>query len=307
MTRANARDTKAALTIADLNTEIDAEPRVLDVLLGERLGFARPRKIRDIVARNLVELETYGSSAPRRGAYRGKDFTEYYLNEPQALLICMFSNTSRAAEVRKMLIDVFMEYRRGKMEKPVSVQAHERRTSTRVDDAIRLKKNIDRLERATADIQEIADARQPRYLSAMVIDGEPVVVDVSDFDIRLGERAVVVGWSGHLAVEAVSPGETGARSFGARSAFGPSYKGSDGSIYRDGVVIIGKVLERRGPEKSAPAPALPVRYRGRKTLFRDQILQLVDTGKTNREIARETGATYQTVTHWRRWKQDRAA
>ncbi|WHS33224.1 hypothetical protein QLQ09_23495 [Brucella sp. NM4] len=177
MTRANVVDTRRTFTIADLNTEIDDEPRIKDLRLGEGLGFSRPRAIRQIIERNLAELETYGSSATRRGAYRGQPFSEYYLNEGQALLICMFAKTVAAAAVRKALIDVFMEYRRGKVGKPVHVREHDRRTSTKVDDAIKLKRNIDRLETVADTI-----APKPQNVCAMIIDGEPVWVDINKYD-----------------------------------------------------------------------------------------------------------------------------
>ncbi|MBP1875729.1 hypothetical protein J2Z19_005466 [Ensifer adhaerens] len=56
---------------------VNEEPRVLDTDLAERLGYARPRKIRDLIFKHSTELLTYGSIAPTRGAYRGKEFTTY--------------------------------------------------------------------------------------------------------------------------------------------------------------------------------------------------------------------------------------
>ncbi len=53
--------------LSDLNAEFDNEPRIRDILIGERLGYERPRKIRELIEVNLAELEGYGL-APRRGA-----------------------------------------------------------------------------------------------------------------------------------------------------------------------------------------------------------------------------------------------
>lgn len=123
----------ATLSVSDLNTTVNHEPRIHDITLGKALGFARHRAIRQIVERNLAELETYGSVAPHGVAQLRKngathEVVEYYLNEPQALLICMFSKTERAAMVRKEVIDVFMAYRRGILEpKTVEVKSHTRR------------------------------------------------------------------------------------------------------------------------------------------------------------------------------------
>jgi len=109
----------AIISLSDLVTT-DAEPRVLDLRLSEALGFERPRKIRDLITRNMAEIEAHGP-APHRGALVERpqggtvEVTEYWLNEPQALLVCMFARTARAAEVRKNLIEVFMAWRRGQL------------------------------------------------------------------------------------------------------------------------------------------------------------------------------------------------
>ena len=99
---------------------IDGEPRICDVRLGGALGFLHARKIRELIERNLAEIETYGA-APRRGALQARgdrggtqEVAEYWLSESQALLVCMFARTARAAEVRKALIAAFLAYRAGK-------------------------------------------------------------------------------------------------------------------------------------------------------------------------------------------------
>lgn len=296
MAQADCLVTRHRFTIADLNTEIDDEPRVLDVVLGEGLGMAKPADVRRTINSNSRELSLHGeivSQAIKTSARGGRPGTAYYLNEPQALLICMFSNTARAAEVRKMLIDVFMEYRRGQLGTH-HVRAHERRTSAKVDDAIRLKKNIDRLENIVAGVEPAQ-----RVLTAMVIDNEPVVVDVNDFNVPEGERAVVLRHDGSMAVWPVSYIEGGYSGAGKRSAYGPRVPSKHGGTMREGCVIVGRVIERQ-PHTIDHEP----HYRGRKVLFRDDILRLLSTGLTNRQIAQQTGATYQTVTHWRRWAAD---
>jgi hypothetical protein len=104
-----------ALAIADL-TPMGGEPRVLDLKISERLGFWRDLDIRKIIKRNDVELSRYGvlaTVAKTSGEKGGRPTTEYYLNEAQALLICMKSDTEKAADVREQIIKVFMAYRRG--------------------------------------------------------------------------------------------------------------------------------------------------------------------------------------------------
>jgi hypothetical protein len=94
----------------------DGELRVVDLELAEQLGFERPRDIRKLIERNLPELERYGKCATAsHKPDRGFDATEYWLNEPQAVLICVLSKTLRAADVRQEVIEVFMAYRHGRI------------------------------------------------------------------------------------------------------------------------------------------------------------------------------------------------
>lgn len=55
--------TSSTLTL----TPINGEPRVHDLHLAERLGFDRPRKIRDIIKRNHDKLLNFGG-VPHGGA-----------------------------------------------------------------------------------------------------------------------------------------------------------------------------------------------------------------------------------------------
>lgn len=95
----------------------DGEPRVLDLELAERLGFERPRNIRQLIERNLEELERYGRccTVQRRPEEGGHEVTEYWPNEQQALLVCIMSKTPRAADVRQEIIQVFTAYRHGRI------------------------------------------------------------------------------------------------------------------------------------------------------------------------------------------------
>lgn len=101
------------LSVTDINTALDAEPRVKDTRLAQALGFARPRVIRELIERNRAELERYDSIAVRHGAYRGKEYAEYWLTEGQALCLAALSNAPRAPEARHTLISVYMAFRHG--------------------------------------------------------------------------------------------------------------------------------------------------------------------------------------------------
>lgn len=103
-------------------TEIESEPRVRDIDLADRLGFRRPRDIRKLIERNMAEISRFGTCATVAHVVKGNAVSEYWLNEEQGLLVAALSNADRAAEVRHMLIRVFVAYRRGHLiESPVAV------------------------------------------------------------------------------------------------------------------------------------------------------------------------------------------
>lgn len=56
------------LTINDINTTINHEPRIQDLKLAEFLGFAQTRDIRKLIERHKDALEKLGGSLRHRGA-----------------------------------------------------------------------------------------------------------------------------------------------------------------------------------------------------------------------------------------------
>ena len=91
-------------------------PRILDTDLAANLGMAKPENIRTHVIRpNMQELEAFGiiSRGETNTGKRGRPGTAFYLNEEQALLVCLLSRTERAKAVRAEVIRVFTAYRRG--------------------------------------------------------------------------------------------------------------------------------------------------------------------------------------------------
>ena len=75
-----------------------------------------------LITRNRGELQSYGEvfrTARKTTSLRGgRPSFEYHLNEGQALLICALPRTTMAARIRRELITVFMEYRRGTLVQP---------------------------------------------------------------------------------------------------------------------------------------------------------------------------------------------
>lgn len=104
--------------ISDIDLKaFDDGPRALDLDIAKRLGFTRPRKVRELIERNMGELLRFGTCPAVgrviKGARGSTKVNEYWLNEEQALLVAALSETAKAAEVRHMLIKVFVAWRRG--------------------------------------------------------------------------------------------------------------------------------------------------------------------------------------------------
>lgn len=108
-----------ALTLSDL-APMAGEPRVRDHRLAQELGYDRARKVRDLIAGHRAEILTHGplpqvAAMVEIGSAARRSVDEYHLNEAQALLVCMFARTDKAAAVRKQVIEVFLAWRRGEL------------------------------------------------------------------------------------------------------------------------------------------------------------------------------------------------
>jgi hypothetical protein len=96
-------------------TAINGEPRVHDLHLAEHLGFDRPRDIRKIIKRNEDKLLKFGGCATVARVVEGNETTEFYLNQKQAIFICMKSETERAFDVQIEIVHVFDAYLNGEL------------------------------------------------------------------------------------------------------------------------------------------------------------------------------------------------
>ncbi|ARO21958.1 hypothetical protein TAL182_CH00123 [Rhizobium sp. TAL182] len=99
---------------------------MLDVELAKHLGMKVTRTIRTLIKDNASELADHGTlMASATKSTGGRPAKVFYLNESQALLVCMFSRTQKAALVRKQVIDVFMAHRQGQLIQPEPTTATE--------------------------------------------------------------------------------------------------------------------------------------------------------------------------------------
>ena len=108
----------------------DDEPRIRDIELGERLGFARPAKIRDLIKRlaRLGKLKdvrcipTVGRQQTGLGRTRALVVNEFWLTQRQALKVILKSETAIADQIQEEVIDVFEAYLGGQLVAPAEPQ-----------------------------------------------------------------------------------------------------------------------------------------------------------------------------------------
>lgn len=171
------------LALTDLR-QIEGEPRVLDLRLGERLGYGRAVKVREIIRRNVTELRSHGTLKPHGGASisgKGRVMAseEFYLNEAQAVLVCMLARTPAAVELRRQVVQVFLAWRHGRLER--SVQPARPAKSPKVDERAtrwaRMERRIEQLEKALklqAKVEEgEAFARAVAYMPNVLMLDHP--------------------------------------------------------------------------------------------------------------------------------------
>lgn len=96
----------------------DTEPRVHDLELAKRLGYDRPRNVRQLIKGHL---DAGNLGAPgvccvtQQNGERGRPATEYWLDEASALFVASQSGTDAAIAVTKEVIAVFIAARRGSL------------------------------------------------------------------------------------------------------------------------------------------------------------------------------------------------
>jgi hypothetical protein len=95
---------------------VEGELRIYDIELAERLGFARPRTIRELIERHVEALSALGAvcrMVRQTSGKGGRPATEYYLNRRQAIFITAKSETAEATDITIEIIERFDAYERG--------------------------------------------------------------------------------------------------------------------------------------------------------------------------------------------------
>ncbi len=94
----------------------DGEFRIRDVELAERLGYDRPRKIRELI-KSMIDTGELPGLLPRPAVGRGRNqhgetraqvvVDEYWLDRIEALLVVMRCDAPNAIPMRRVIADVF--------------------------------------------------------------------------------------------------------------------------------------------------------------------------------------------------------
>ena len=107
-------------------TTINGEARIRDIELAERLGFAESRMIRKLIKYHNDKLLNFGvcyAVEQTSGTQGGRPSTEFYLNQKQALFVCMKSETDKAFDVQVEIIRIFDAYLNGELAQPMMSQS----------------------------------------------------------------------------------------------------------------------------------------------------------------------------------------
>lgn len=98
---------------------IEGDARVSCRRLSETLGFNRVNDLHRLIRANEEELADFGEvfcfSAKNPSSKGGRPILTYYLNEHQAVAVCMWANTATARAARRQIIEVFVAWRRGEL------------------------------------------------------------------------------------------------------------------------------------------------------------------------------------------------
>lgn len=164
-------------------TPVNGEPRIQDLHLAEQLGFDRPRDIRNLIKRNEDKLLKFGvcvTVAQTSGEQGGRPATEFYLNQRQAVFICMKSETDRAFDVQVEIVRVFDAYLNGEL-KPTLPKSYA--------DALRLY--ADQVERNEQQQRELEATRPKALFHDQVVSTETLIDFTSMFSLlqrRTGQK-----------------------------------------------------------------------------------------------------------------------
>src|SRR3954470_2385266 len=102
---------------------IDGEPRIRDLDLAARLGFAQERDIRKLIARHRGALCALGPIVERQEVVgKGQRVATAYLNRKQAIFVTARSDTPIAIDITIEIVERFDAYEKGLLALPATAR-----------------------------------------------------------------------------------------------------------------------------------------------------------------------------------------
>jgi Phage antirepressor protein KilAC domain len=168
--------------------DVEGEPRILDTDLAERLGFAKPVKIRDLIKRHKKALEAMGTLPTVGRVINGGAATEFYLNRQQSLFITMKSETATATEITVEVVRKFDEYERGG--RPAALPS--------LEDARAMRAHLLGYAEQVIALEEKVEELTPKATAWERLAGTDGVIIISNVAKACGVRPL---WLGDFLVE----------------------------------------------------------------------------------------------------------
>jgi len=182
----------------------DDEPRILDVVLAERLGFSKPADIRKLVKRleeqgklpGVLRHRHVATSQMPTGGERTYESLAYYLDEKNALRVIRRCETDKADDVMEEVITVYLAYRHGTLAPAAPSVDHPAITAAATEAAakalgVRLDAATDTIRKETKDAVEGAVAPLRNDLAAtkrriVELESEPRRPEMFQSEMPLG-------------------------------------------------------------------------------------------------------------------------
>ena len=149
-----------ALSRNDL-TVFEGEARISDRRIFEALGFSKLGNLHQLIRRRNEELEDFGRIIliEQKKSGRGRPSLHFYLNEHQATAICLWAETQKARQARKLIVEVFTTWRKGEALPAPPTQSQD---------------PISQLQRRRSAITDMAKTHGVRSFDLSLLDSLPI-------------------------------------------------------------------------------------------------------------------------------------
>jgi hypothetical protein len=181
----------------------DGELRILDTDLAARLGFERPRKIRELIAPHRGALSQLGDLATADVVVgKGQRATAYYLNKRQAIFLTAKSETAEATAITIEIIDKFDAYERGAIRSPAPLPARRGVTAREAASTFRAYRGIAKLIGLDENQAALSAARATKLetgidplaqlgITHLLAPQQQLLLTPSDIGVRLGGKSAI--------------------------------------------------------------------------------------------------------------------